>query len=65
LGQQILYSPLGFDSMRLFTPISAIGVYYILYATMRTITQVGMQYAVKVSYSKDRVLPQILRNCCL
>ena len=43
------------DASRLFTPISSIGVFYIIYATMKLITQVGGQYAIKVSYSKDRV----------
>lgn len=55
IGQQHLWSPLSLDVARLFTPISTIGVFYIVYATMRTITQVGGQYAIKVSYSKDRV----------
>ena len=56
IGQQHLWTPFGVDSARLFTPISTLGVFYIIYATMRAITQVGAQYAVKVSYSKDRVI---------
>jgi hypothetical protein len=55
LGQQHLWSPLSFDVARLFTPISTIGVFYIIYATMRAITTIGGQYALKVSYSKDKV----------
>jgi hypothetical protein len=54
---------LGLDSARLFTPISAIGVFYIIYATMRTITTFGGQYALKVSYSKDKVPLPSPRNC--
>ena len=50
-----MWTPFGIDSLRLFTPISAVGVFYIVYATMKTITQVGGQYAIKVSYSKDKV----------
>lgn len=52
---QHLWAPLGIDSMRLFTPISMVGVFYIVYSTMRIITTVGGQYAIKVSYSKDKV----------
>lgn len=44
------------DAARLFTPISAIGVFYIIYGSMRVITQIGGQYAIKVSFSKDREL---------
>jgi hypothetical protein len=55
LSQQHLWTPYSVDVAHLFTPISAIGVYYIIYATMRIITTVGAQYAVKVSYSKDKV----------
>jgi threonine/homoserine/homoserine lactone efflux protein len=51
------------DAARLFTPISAIGVYYIIYATMKIITHVSSQYAIKVSYSKDRVHFWLGRNC--
>jgi len=50
------------DASRLFTPISAAGVYYIIYITMKLITQVGGQYAIKVSYSKDRVNIYLLSN---
>jgi hypothetical protein len=50
------------DVARLFTPISALGVYYILYATMKAITTFSGQYAIKVSYSKDKVIPNECRN---
>lgn len=50
------------DAARLFTPISAIGVFYIIYGSMRVITQIGGQYAIKVSFSKDRVLIIVFRN---
>ena len=49
------FTPYGLDLVRLFTPISSLGVFYIIYATMRTITTVARQYAIKVSYSKDKV----------
>lgn len=55
-GKQVFWSPFGIDAMRLFTPISTAGVFYIIYASMRTITTVGMQYAVKASFSKDKEL---------
>ena len=63
-GKQVFWSPFGIDAMRLFTPISTAGVFYIIYASMRTITTVGMQYAVKASFSKDKVKYLICRNCC-
>ena len=63
IGQQHIWNPTAIDAARLFTPISAIGVYYIIFATMKIITQVGSQYAVKVSYSKDRVCFGLFRNC--
>lgn len=62
IGQQHLFTPNSMDAVRLFTPISALGVFYIIVGTMKMITQVGGQYAIKVSYSKDRVLPSPLRN---
>ena len=55
IGQTILWAPASIDSLRLFTPISALGVFYVVMTTMRTITEVAGQYAFKVSYSKDRV----------
>lgn len=56
VGQLHFFSPYGMDVLRLFTPISTIGVFYIIYAMMRTITTIGGQYAIKVSYSKDKVV---------
>lgn len=53
------------DAARLFTPISAMGVFYIIYGSMRVITQIGGQYAIKVSYSKDKVLKTLFRNYSL
>jgi len=50
------------DAARLFTPISAMGVFYIIYGSMRVITQIGGQYAIKVSYSKDKVILFLFRN---
>ena len=50
-----MLSPGYIDVLRLFTPISAIGVYYIVHSTMKAITQMTAQYALKVSYSKDKV----------
>jgi hypothetical protein len=55
IGQQHLWTPYTVDILHLFTPISTVGVFYILYSTMRIITQYAAQYAVKVSYSKDKV----------
>lgn len=63
IGQQHLWNPYGVDVARLFTPISALGVYYIIYATMKSITTFAGQYAIKVSYSKDKVSIDQLRNC--
>ena len=63
IGQQSLWNPLSVDASRLFTPISTLGVFYIVYSSMKLITQVGGQYAIKVSYSKDRVLLRLFRNC--
>lgn len=56
IGQQHLWSVTSIDSNRLFTPISTLGVFYIVYASMKLIAQVGGQYALKVSYSKDKEL---------
>ena len=56
IGQHHLWNPFGLDALRLFTPISACGVFYIVYATMKVITQMGGQYVIKASYSKDRVI---------
>lgn len=56
IGQQHLWNPFAIDAVRLFTPISAVGVFYVVYATMKMITQYGGQYAIKVSYSKDKEL---------
>ena len=55
LGQQRFFNPTTMDAARLFTPISALGIYYIVFLTMRVIQQYGGQYAIKVSYSKDKV----------
>lgn len=55
ISQQHLWSATHIDVARLFTPISTLGVFYIVSATMKLITQVGGQYALKVSYSKDKV----------
>ena len=57
-----MWNPFALDSVRLFTPISSLGVFYIIYSSMRTITTVGGQYAVKVSYSKDKVFFHWSRN---
>lgn len=62
IGQQHLWNPYSVDVARLFTPISTLGVYYIIYATMKAITQFAGQYAIKVSYSKDRVFSYLFRN---
>lgn len=62
IGQTILWNPYCMDALRLFTPISSLGVFYIIYSTMRVITQVTGQYAFKVSYSKDKVLSSSLRS---
>jgi len=51
-----LWNPYSVDVARLFTPISTLGIYYIIYATMKAITHFAGQYAIKVSYSKDREL---------
>nr|BAJ99754.1 predicted protein [Hordeum vulgare subsp. vulgare] len=56
ISQQHLWSATHLDVARLFTPISTLGVFYIIQATMKLITQVGGQYAIKVSYSKDKEL---------
>lgn len=55
-SQQHLWSATSIDVARLFTPISTLGVFYIISATMKLIAQVGGQYALKVSYSKDKEL---------
>jgi threonine/homoserine/homoserine lactone efflux protein len=65
IGQQHLWNPYSIDSARLFTPISTVGVFYVVYSAMKMITQYGGQYAIKVSYSKDKVLLPLLRNSCL
>lgn len=62
ISQQHLWSATHLDVARLFTPISTLGVFYIIQATMKLITQVGGQYAIKVSYSKDKVHASSLRN---
>ena len=64
IGQQHLWNPYAVDVTRLFTPISALGVYYITYLTMKSITTFAGQYAIKVSYSKDKVSMSPCRNCC-
>lgn len=56
IGQHHLWNANSMDVLRLFTPISTLGVFYIIMATMKLITQVGGQYALKVSYSKDKEL---------
>lgn len=56
LGQYNLFSPHTIDYLRLFGPITAGAVYYIVYLMNRWITEIGAQYAIKASYSKDRVL---------
>ena len=65
IGQQHLWNANSIDVLRLFTPISTLGVFYIIMATMKLITQVGGQYALKVSYSKDKVLYILFRNFSL
>lgn len=65
LGQLHLWSATHVDVARLFTPISTLGVFYLISATMKLITQVGGQYALKVSYSKDKVLSPPRRNSSL
>lgn len=55
LLQQHLFSPYNIDILRLFTPISAMAIYYVIYWAMRSVHDVATQYAFKVSYSKDRV----------
>lgn len=57
-------SPFQVDYLKLFTPVATVGVYYVLYSVMRMITEMGAQYAVKVSYSKDRVGCVLCRNYC-
>jgi hypothetical protein len=62
IGQHHLWNANSIDVLRLFTPISTLGVFYIVMATMKLITQVGGQYALKVSYSKDKVFMFLFRN---
>lgn len=56
LGQQRYFNPTTMDATRLFTPISALAIYYMTFSTMKVIQQYGAQYAIKVSYSKDKEL---------
>lgn len=65
IGQQHLWNANSIDVLRLFTPISTLGVFYIIMATMKLITQVGGQYALKVSYSKDKVISISFRSFSL
>lgn len=65
IGQHHLWNANSIDVLRLFTPISTLGVFYIIMATMKLITQVGGQYALKVSYSKDKVFKALFRNFSL